>query len=90
MVKGFILTLGLFLLGIVASVGVILLIGTEDIAKAIENLNVTLLIPVGVLLCIEACISTFRWKYILGFFRAKKYRLETCSPFGSLGMRLIT
>lgn len=65
MVKGFFLTLGLFLFGIIASIGVILLIGTEEIAKALEKLDVTFLIPVGVLLCIEACISTFRWKYIL-------------------------
>ena len=41
MVKGFFLTLGLFLFGIIASIGVILLIGTEEIAKALEKLDVT-------------------------------------------------
>ena len=65
MAKGFLLTIILFTLGIGLFVAILFFVGIEDIAEALKQLQVEFLIPVVLLLVLEACISTFRWQYII-------------------------
>lgn len=65
MAKGFLLTIILFTLGIGLFIGILFLVGIEGIADALRQLKVEFLVPVVALLALEACISTFRWQYII-------------------------
>ncbi len=63
--KGFFITVILFGIGLVFAIFVISIVGGDDIAAALNNLDPLWLLPVGVLLFLEIIVSTFRWKYIL-------------------------
>lgn len=84
MIKGFFLTIILFLVGVLLSLILIWVIGAEDIAKAIEQLDSGLLIPILGLLALETIVSTFRWKYIMNAM-GEKIPLKSLVPIWLAG-----
>ena len=65
MSKGAFLTILLFGIGIALFVGILLYVGVDDIANALKQLDLKYLIPVVLLMLLEASVSTFRWRYII-------------------------
>ena len=65
MSRGALLTILLFGFGVALFVGILLYVGVDDIADALRQLDLKYLVPVVVLIFIEASISTFRWQYII-------------------------